>query len=192
MKAITGESQRYALLFDYVSHKFDKKRRVVTLSKEECFDEEYPDFSLSKAKLGAWVTSFYGSSKQVVRYASLGEAVKFAQFELIKPSESYYMTEIPKIMRELRISANIKGIPVNNRATDYDSHGTYVSVVPIDNGVLVYREIGQEVRFGLPIVTFVSSKDKIRVKKRYDLRKMITNLEETIKEDKHWLPESLH
>lgn len=184
------EKTRYGVLYDFESHRNDDSRRVVTLRKERVGrdDKDSADFIVNPDKLGAWVASFYGEDKRVVRYDCLGDAIKAAQFELVKPS-AYYLHEQEEIMRKLGVTEDIGSLPVDN--TDFDSHDEYVSVVPIVDGEFTYREIGQEVRFGRPIITFVKKGKKVMVSDNYDVNRMKQTLEDTIQRDYHWLPESL-
>ncbi len=184
------QETRYAILYDFQSHRNDDTRRVVTFRKERVGrnDETPADFKVDAEKLGAWVASFYGEDKRVVRYDDLADALKAAQFELVKPS-AYYEHEQEKIMKRLGVTENIESLSVDD--SDFESHREYISVVPIDNGEFTYREIRQEVKFGNPIATFVKKGKRVMVSGNYDIDRMKQTLENTVQRDDHWLPESL-
>jgi hypothetical protein len=189
-KMARKEISRFAVLYDFESNRNGDNRRVVTLQKERVGrdDEDPADFKVDAEKLGAWVASFYGEDKRVIRYDQLGDAIKAAQFELVKPS-AYYVHEQQKIMRKLGVTEDTRSLPVDT--SDFESHREYVSVVPIDDGEFTYREIGQEVRFSRPIATFVKLGKGIMVSGNYDVDRMKQTLEDTVQRDNHWLPESL-
>ncbi len=180
---------RYAILHDFISNLHEESRRVIVLELERIdrSGEEIADFKV--APLGDWTASLYGGDKRVVRYDNLGDAVKAAQFELVMPP-SYFVHEQEEIMRRLGITEHVGNLPVDS--CDFEKHGEYYSVVPIDEGEFTYREIGQEVKFGKPIITFVKHGKKVMVKNNYSIELMKKYLEDSIEKDDHWLPESLH